>query len=94
MNETNDKFSWDSEKRESNIQTRGLDFVMLADFVLADPNVVIREDNRQDYDEARFLAYAMVEETRLCLCFTPRGDKIHLITIFKVKEKQWRKNYE
>jgi len=94
MNETNDKFSWDSEKRKLNIETRGLDFVMFADFVFADPDVVIREDNRHDYNEERFLAYAMVEETRLCLCFTPRGDKIHLITIFKVKEKQWRKNYE
>ena len=94
MNETNENFSWDSEKRELNIQIRGLDFVVLADFIFADPNVIIRQDDRQDYDEARFLAFAMVEGTRLCLCFTPRDDKMHLITIFKVNERQWRKNYE
>jgi len=94
MNESENKFSWDAEKRELNVKTRGLDFVLLADFIFADPNVVIRQDDRRDYGEERFLAFAMVEKVRLCLCFTPRGDKIHLITVFKVNEKQWRKNYD
>jgi uncharacterized DUF497 family protein len=92
--EENDKYSWDTEKRELNIQTRGLDFVILADFIFSDPNVVIRTDERQDYGEDRYLAFALVENARLCLCFTIRDEKIHLITIFKVNRKQWRVNYE
>lgn len=94
MIKTNEKYSWDSDKRELNVETRGLDFVFLADFVFADPNVVIVVDNRRDYGETRYLAYAMVGETRLCLCYTPRDGKTHLITIFKMHKKEWSKYYD
>lgn len=94
MIKTNEKYSWDSGKRELNIETRGLDFVALADFVFADPNIVIVEDERRDYGETRYLAYAMVGETRLCLCYTPRAGKTHLITIFKMRKKEWSKYYD
>lgn len=95
MIKTNDKYSWDSEKRDLIIETRGLDFVLLADFIFADPRVAIVPDARQDYGEERYLAFAMVECERFCLCFTPRGDKMHLITIFKQhNDAQWRTNYE
>jgi uncharacterized DUF497 family protein len=56
-------------------------------------NVVIEPDNRQDYGEDRFLAYGMVEGERLCLCFTLRKEKVHLITILKMHKKQWGKHY-
>ena len=93
MNEINEKYSWDPEKRESNIKKRGLDFVLLADHIFADPNVVIEPDVRCEYGEERFLAYALVEETRLCLCFALRDGRIHLITVFKMNKKQWEAHY-
>ena len=93
QNEVNEKFSWNPEKREQNIKERGLDFVLLADDVLSDPNVVIRPDNRRSYGEDRYLAYALVEGKRLCLCFAPRENKIHIITIFKMHKKQWEESY-
>ena len=47
------------------------------------------------YGEKRFKAYAMIENERFCMCFTPRGEKIHLITIFNQhNNKQWRQNYD
>jgi len=92
-NEVNLKYSWNPKKREQNIKERGLDFVLLADEIFADPNVVIEPDSRDRYGEGRFLAYALVEGTRLCLCFTPRADKIHLITVFKMHKKQWEAHY-
>jgi uncharacterized DUF497 family protein len=94
MNETNERYSWNSEKRNTNIAGRGLDFVALADLIFDDPNTVIMRDDRNDYGEDRFLAYGVVGELRLCLCFTCREDKTHLITIFRVNEKNWRKHYE
>lgn len=94
MTETNESYSWDSDKREETIKARGLDFVALADFVFADADIVIREDNRKDYGEQRYLAYAMVGEARLCLCFTPRDGKKHLITIFNIHKKEWNKYYD
>ena len=91
----NEKYSWDSEKRDANIRLRELDFVELADFIFADPKVTIIPDTRKDYGEKRYLAFAMIENERFCLCFTLREDKIHLITVFKKHyDKQWRENYE
>ena len=94
MIETDDKYSWDSKKRELVLLERGLDFVVLADFVFADPDVITTQDTRYDYGEDRYLAYAMVADTYLCLCFTHRDNKIHLITMFKMHEKQWRKKHD
>ena len=91
MNQTNDKYSWDPIKRAENIEKRGLDIVELADGIFVDPDLAVKLDTRKDYSEQRYLAFALVNDSRLCLCFTPRGDKIHLITIFNLKEKIWRK---
>ena len=92
-NGVNERYTWNPEKRKQNLKERGLDFVLLADDILSDPNVVIRQDNRCNYGEDRFLAYALVEGKRLCLCFAPREGKIHLITIFMMHKKQWEANY-
>jgi len=93
--ETNEKYSWDSKKREVNIKLRGLDFVELADFIFTDPKVTIIPDTKKVYGEERYLAFAMIGDERFCLCFTLREDKIHLITIFKKHyDKQWRTYYE
>ena len=93
MNEISEQYSWNPEKRELNIQKRGLDFVQLADHIFADPNVVIELDARCEYGEDRYIAYALVEGTRLCLCFALREGKIHLITVFKMNKKQWETHY-
>jgi uncharacterized DUF497 family protein len=93
MNEINEKFSWDPEKRDLNIRERGLDMVWFAPKIFADPKLVIELDSREDYSEKRYLAYGLVEGLRLCLCYTPREGMIHLITIFKMHKKEWEKHY-
>jgi uncharacterized DUF497 family protein len=93
VNESNEKYSWDPVKRELNIRERKLDIVESADKIFAASDIVIKLDDRNDYQEKRYQAYATAEGVKMCLCFTPRGDKIHLITIFKVKEKVWRKHH-
>ena len=92
-NEVNERYSWNSQKRELIIETRGLDFVEFADAIFNDPNLVIEPDNRKNYYEKRYWAFALVNNMRLCLCYTPRDDKKHLITMHKMHEKQWRKHY-
>ena len=94
MIESNARYSWDPTKREEILNTRLLDMVLLADFIFADPNIVIVPDLRKNYGEDRYKAFAMIEEERFCLCFTLRADKIHLITIFRQHDNpEWRKNY-
>jgi len=86
------EIEYDPEKNRRNIDERGLSFD-LAEFVLADPNVVQEIDNRKEYGEPRLIAYGYVEGLRLRLCYTPRGKKIRVITLYQVHEKQWKKHY-
>jgi uncharacterized DUF497 family protein len=83
---------YDSEKNRRNIEERGLPFD-LAEFVIADPNMKWAVDDRRDYGEPRYIAYGLVEGMRLRHCFTPRGDKIRVITLYKVHKKEWEKHY-
>ena len=85
-------FEWDEYKRWRNIKIRRLDF-NIAEFVLSDPNVVIMVDNRKDYGEIRFLAFGKVGNLCLCLCYTMRGEKYRVITLFQVNKKEWSKHY-
>jgi len=87
------QYEWDENKRQENIEKRGLDMVILAPLVFADPFVVIEPDTRRNYGEERFLAYGLVAGERLCVCFTLRGAVIRLITIFKLNRKDWEKHY-
>jgi uncharacterized DUF497 family protein len=93
MNETSEKYSWNPEKREQNIKERGLDMVALAPEIFANPEVVIKPDSRSNYGEERYLAYGVADGDRICLCFTPREDKLHLITIFRMHKKEWEEHY-
>ena len=86
-------YEWFEAKRQKILATRKLDIVVLAPKVFADPNVIIERDNRRNYGEERFLAYALVDGTRICLCFTPRNEKILLITVFKMHKKPWEAHY-
>ncbi|MDR2268766.1 MAG: BrnT family toxin [Rickettsiales bacterium] len=90
-NETN--FIWDEPKRQSNIERHGIDFE-IAGLVLSDPNVKTRKDDRIDYGEDRFLSFGLVGELRLCLCWTPRGGKIRVISLFRINKKDWEAEYE
>ena len=86
------ELEYDPEKNQRNIDERGLPFD-LAELVLADPDVVTEHDDRKNYGEDRFLSYGMVGGLRLCVCWTPRGSKMRVITLFKVHEKEWEKHY-
>ncbi len=83
---------WDEEKRLRNIAERGVDFAEAVG-VLSDPNVALYVDSLKDYGEERFNAYGVSNGRRLRLCFTHRKEKIRVITIFKVHQKEWEKYY-
>jgi uncharacterized DUF497 family protein len=83
---------YDDKKNRRNIEERGLSFDV-AKHVLADPNVAARIDDRKDYGETRIVSYGLADGDRLRLCWTPRGDKIRVISLYKVHLKEWEKYY-
>ena len=86
------ELEYDSEKNQRNIEERGLPFEF-AELILNDPNAVMEIDNRKDYGEQRFIVYGYVDGLRLRLCYTPRGEKIRVISLYQVHEKAWEKHY-
>jgi len=86
------ELEYDPEKNQRNIDERGLPFD-LAGLVLTDPNVVTEQDMRKDYGEERFLSYGLAGNLRLCLCWTPRENKVRVISLFRVHENEWEKHY-
>jgi uncharacterized DUF497 family protein len=82
------ELEWDEAKRQQTLKDRDLDF-KLARYVLTDPNVVCRIDDRRNYEEIRYIAYGMVEGQVLKLCYTMRGTVYRVISMHKVhKDKQ------
>jgi uncharacterized DUF497 family protein len=85
-------FEWDEEKRQKIIKKRDLDIVAIAQIIFPSAETIILPDNRVDYGEKRFQAFAIVKEKQICLNFTFRGDVMRLITIFQVNKRYWRKH--
>ena len=63
-------YEWDENKRQKNIDERGLDITVLAPMVLTGSDTVFIPDKRRDYGEERWLAFGIVRNLHLCVCFT------------------------
>ena len=84
------KFTWDEEKRKSNIEKHGLDFD-LAKQVINSHNTVIVSDLKYDYGEDRKIAYADVDGVKMCVCYVLREDSYRIISMRRMHDKDWRK---
>jgi uncharacterized DUF497 family protein len=84
--------SYNQAKNESNILLRGLDFNLVKDFnwFLA----TIYEDTRKNYGENRFVAIGSIDERIYVVIFTPRGNKIHVISLRKANKREVKKYEE
>jgi len=85
------KYAWNSEKRKSNLEKHGLDFVLAEQIInAADMYDVI--DDRENYGEERHLAYAEINGVKLCLCYARREpDIIRIISLRRAHDKEWSK---
>jgi uncharacterized DUF497 family protein len=84
-------FEWDENKRKSNIEKHGLDFV-LAPHILEALDMFAILDDRFDYGEDRYLAYAEINGIKLCLCYARKAkDTIRVISLRRAHKKEWRK---
>lgn len=78
--------SYDEAKNQRNIDSRGLSFdlVRYFDWVSA----LIEQDTRKDYGEDRFLALGYIHGRVHALVFTPRNNKIHVISLRKANDRE------
>ena len=72
------EFEWDEQKRLSNLQKHGIDFVRACQ--IFDGSTVEFEDSRYDYGEDRYIAVGETGGQILTVVYTYRGDVIRLIS--------------
>ena len=86
-----DTFTWNEEKRLSNIKERGVDFRDAA--LIFEGPVIVKEDTRENYDEQRFRALGKVDDDCYVVAYTLRDSTCRIISAWKVDE-DGRKRYE
>ena len=84
-------FTYDPNKNKRNIELRYLSFDRVAD--LDWDNAWIYEDERNEYNEIRFIAYSMLDKRLHVVCFTETIDGIRIISFRKANNREV-KRYE
>ena len=78
--------SYDPNKNKRNIELRNLDFDRVSD--LDWDNAWIFEDERNEYNEIRFIAYSMLDERLHFVCFAETKDGIRVISFRKANSRE------
>lgn len=85
------KFEWDENKNEQNILKHGIDFVDVPDFF--DSSLLVRIDNRHDYDEERFVATGILKQFIVVVVYVERVEDTYRIISARQASKNERKEY-
>jgi uncharacterized DUF497 family protein len=83
--------SYDPNKNKRNILLHSLDFDRVSD--LDWDNAWIFKDERNEYNETRFIAYSMLDKHLHVVCFTETKDGIRVISFRKANNREV-KRYE
>jgi hypothetical protein len=82
------EFEWHDAKAEANLQAHGVGFD-LAKTVFNDPFAVERLDDREDYDEERYVIIGTAEgNVVLFVAYTERGDHIRIISARRATQNE------
>ena len=81
--------SFDPAKNERNIASRGISFEVAEQFEW--DTALIAEDLRKEYGERRFQALGLIAGRLHAMVFTPRGGKVHVISLRKANRREMRR---
>jgi uncharacterized DUF497 family protein len=84
--------SFDSAKDARNVALRGISLALATDFGW--DSALIVEDTRKDYGEPRYQALGLIEDRLHMLVYTPRADRIHVISLRKANDREIRRYEE
>ena len=84
------KFEWDERKSDTCFRDRGFDFAYVA-AVFADPNRMIKTDTIFCYGEPRYQLTGSIEGRLYVLVYTPRNDRIRIISARKANLREIKK---
>ena len=84
-------YEWDENKRIANIIKHGIDFLEAEHFDWSSAIETI--DDRDDYNEERWIALGLIDKRLHVLIYALRGNNIRLISLRKANSRE-RKYYE
>lgn len=88
-----ERFSWHDRKAATNARDHGVTFEAACD-VFNDPFAVEWADEREQYNEDRYIILGMVENRLLYVAYTMRRDKIRIISARKAEPHERRLYHE
>jgi uncharacterized DUF497 family protein len=80
--------TFDPAKNERNVAERGLPFSRVDQLDWS--SALISEDVRKEYGERRFRVLGLIEGRLHAVVFTPRADKVHVISLRKANSREVR----
>jgi uncharacterized DUF497 family protein len=78
--------AFDPDKDARNIAKHGISLARAVEMDMA--AALIREDDRFDYGETRYIAFGEIEDELYCLIFTFRGSRVRAISLRKANKKE------
>jgi Uncharacterized protein conserved in bacteria len=84
--------TFDEAKRQTNIQTHGLDFIGCD--AIWDNFTITREDKHKAYGENRLVTFGLLRGEVVVLVYTERGDTPHIISLRKAEKYEARYYFE
>jgi uncharacterized DUF497 family protein len=81
--------AFDPGKDASNIAKHGISLARAEEMDMS--AALIREDDRFDYGETRYIAFGDIDYALHCFVFTFRGSKVRAISLRKANQKEIRR---
>ena len=76
-----DDFEWDDDKERANHRDHGFAFWDAAPLVFEASDIIEDIDDRFEYDEERWIAFARVHTIVVCCVYTGRGRRRRIISL-------------
>lgn len=80
------KIEWDPQKRSANLKKHGIDFVDAAN--VFEGLTKTMSDDRDDYGEARFVTFGLLEGRVVAVVHTESADSIRVISMRKATKRE------
>jgi uncharacterized DUF497 family protein len=84
------RVAFDPEKDARNIAKHGISLARAVEMDMA--AALVREDDRFDYGETRYIAFGEIEDGLHCLVFTFRGSRVRAISLRKANKREIRRH--
>ena len=79
-------YEWNNTKRKTNLEKHGVDFAVAEGFDWA--NALVREDDRKEYGETRYVAIAPIGNRLYVMVWCYRGENIRIINLRKANNRE------